>query len=302
MNAHACIAVTAFTFAGIAQAAPRTSATYSIVAETAGSGGGAASSATYTQEGSTGAVTGVSALAAGAMKHGFVAQLTDVTGLVVNAPASSLNETGQLQLAVWQVLDDATFLSVPATAVAWSVASGPIAGVGTSGLATAAPVASDTQATVAAAFSGFSASLNLTIVDSVPDNFGAYSGDGLSDAWQVQYFGAPPNPTAAPAADPDGDGQSNAFEFAAGLVPTDATSAFRLRIDSTPGAPLQRRLTFSPRLPDRTYNVRSATSLAAPVWQPLTNSTSTDIGAERTVTDLNATGPRRFYRIEISPP
>ena len=46
--------------------------------------------------------------------------------------------------------------------------------------------------------------------------------------WQAQYFGDPSNPSAAPGADPDGDGLSNWDEFLAGTNPTNRDSAFRL--------------------------------------------------------------------------
>lgn len=43
----------------------------------------------------------------------------------------------------------------------------------------------------------------------------------LDDAWQNQYFGLD-NPLAAPTADPDGE--TNSFEFTAGLIPSDPQS------------------------------------------------------------------------------
>jgi endonuclease/exonuclease/phosphatase family metal-dependent hydrolase len=46
--------------------------------------------------------------------------------------------------------------------------------------------------------------------------------------WQVQYFGSTDNPSGAPNADPDGDGQNNTQEFLAGTIPTDSASAFRI--------------------------------------------------------------------------
>lgn len=46
------------------------------------------------------------------------------------------------------------------------------------------------------------------------------NGDGLPDAWQMQYFGCVTCPQAAPGADPDGDGFTNLQEFEAGTNPT----------------------------------------------------------------------------------
>ncbi|HVM49145.1 MAG TPA: PKD domain-containing protein, partial [Candidatus Acidoferrum sp.] len=47
-------------------------------------------------------------------------------------------------------------------------------------------------------------------------------------SWQVQYFGSTTNPAAAPTADPDADGMSNAAEYLAGTDPTDPASVFRI--------------------------------------------------------------------------
>jgi hypothetical protein len=104
------------------------------------------------------------------------------------------------------------------------------------------------------------------------DNFGACAGDTLDDAWQVQSFRPPPNANAAPLVDIDRDGQTNACETTAGLIPTDADSVFRLRLASVPAQPGQKNVIFSPRLTDRSY------------------------------TDLDASGATKFYPVEISKP
>lgn len=66
---------------------------------------------------------------------------------------------------------------------------------------------------------------------SLSDTFSYTPGrtDGIDDSWQVQYFGQPPNPLAAPNADADGTGQNNLFKFIAGLNPLDG-SRFTLSI------------------------------------------------------------------------
>lgn len=131
----------------------------------------------------------------------------------------------------------------------------------------------------------------------------AYAGDGLSDDWQVQYFGQN-NPAAAPAADPDGDGQSNRFEWIAGLIPTDPSSSFKLRIETVAGQPTHRNLLFSPIVAGRTYQVLSKSSLTQPPpWIPLPGTPPTsDNGLERTITDTNGAGPTKFYQVEITKP
>ena len=276
----------------------RTSANYSITTEIADAGGRRVTSANYTNDASAGSIAGTSA--APLAKYGYIGQLYDVTGLIVNSATPSVDEAATLQLAAWQLLDDATFLATDPGAVTWAVASGPITDVSTTGLATAGPVFENTSATVSGTLGGFTGSLNFTVLDSIPDNFGAYAGDGLGDDWQVQNFGEN-NPLAAPALDPDGDGVSNAFEFTAGLIPNDPVSTFHFKIAPVPGQPLRKNVIFSPRLADRTYLVESRLTLGDP-WLPLGSSTESDNGTERTVTDLSAGGGKKFYRVEITKP
>ena len=284
-------------------AASRSSVNYSIAAEIVDTGGVRATSANYTNDGSAAVIAGISAVAAPVQtaKHGYASQLYEIAGLTVTSATPNVNEGDALQLAAWQLLDDATFLATDANAVTWSIASGPLASISASGLATAGLVFENTPATVQGTFGGFTGSLNFTVLDSIPDNFGAYAGDGIGDDWQVQYFGLD-NPAAAPGVDFSGSGQTNLFKYAAGLDPLDANSRFTLTIRPVPGQPNHRRLTFSPRFADRDYAVKFKGSLSGGAWDPLVDSSVTDNGQERTVTDLSATNPRRFYEVEITKP
>ena len=296
------IALLCLVSASTALAAPRTSANYTITAETTDGGGLRAVSANYSNAGSASPIAGISTTAAlaGMVKSGYIAQLYDVTGLAVNSAAPAVDEAATLQLAAWQTLDDSTFLALSPGAVAWATTSGPIPDVSATGLATAGLVFENTSATVQGTFGGFTGSLNFTVLDTIPDNFGAYAGDGLGDDWQVQFFGQN-NPFAAPALDPDGDGETNAFEFTAGLAPNDPASTFHMSIAPVPGQPTRKKVVFSPRLDGRTYVVQSRLTLGD-AWLPLVSSSQTDNGTERTVTDLNAAGGKKFYRVEITRP
>ncbi|NQW99712.1 hypothetical protein HQ447_03565, partial [bacterium] len=133
---------------------------------------------------------------------------------------------------------------------------------------------------------------------------GTYAGDTLDDAWQVQYFGQPPNANAGPLIDPDGDGQTNLFEHTAGLVPTDAASRFFVTIAPVPGLPTRKRIIFEPLVltAGRTYTVKFSPDLAPGSWTTLTGTTQNDIDDQRTVTDLNATEAKKFYQVEIFKP
>ena len=73
--------------AATAQAGPRTSASYTIAADTTDAGGKRTTSASYTNDGSAGGIAGLSTVAAPAetLKSGYAAQLYDVTGLTLTA-------------------------------------------------------------------------------------------------------------------------------------------------------------------------------------------------------------------------
>ena len=283
-------------------AGPRTSADYTILTDTADTGGRRATSTDYTNDGSAGLIAGISTVATPAetVKSGYIGQLYDVTGLALNAVTLNVNEGATDQLAAWQALDDATFLAVPATSVAWSVASGPLTGISASGLATAGIVFQDTAATAQGVYLGNTGTLALTVKNVNFDDFGSYAGDGLDDAWQNQYFGLN-NPLAAPNVDFDGTGQTNLFKYIAGLNPLDG-SRFTLTLAPVPGQPAQKNVIFTPRLTDRTYTVTFKLDLTAATWTPLPGGIVSDNGQQRTVTDPSATGAKKFYHVEITKP
>lgn len=286
--------------AGTVDAGPRVSPAYSVATDTTNSAGRRSQSALYSNEGSLGGVGGVSTAASpvAVAKHGFQGQAYEVTALQIAASPTTLNETATRQLGGSQLLDDLSVLAVPAASISWSILSGPISGISSGGLATAGVVAQDTAATVQGAFEGRTGVLGLTVLDTIADNFGSYAGDGLSDAWQVQFFGQN-NPNAAPGLDPDGDGHTNDFEFTAGLVPTSIASRFIVSQAAVVGQPLQRQIQFAPTFADRTYKVESSSDLAS--WPVTVSGPSPGTGAPITVLDTGA-GTRRFYRVVITKP
>jgi hypothetical protein len=279
----------------------RTSASYAITADVNDMGGARTASASYTNDGSIGLVAGVSTAASPAesVKNGYIGQLYDVTELTVSAPGSTLNETGTLQLTAAQLLDDASYVTLDPTSVSWGVVNGPIASVSSSGLATAGTVYQDTPTTVQGSQAGFSGSLSLTVLDTIADNFGAYASDNLPDDWQVNYFGQPPNPKAAPNVDADGTGYPNVFKYIAGINPIDG-SRFLLTITSE-GNPNRKNISFTPVVSGRSYTVQYKTTLAGTAWTTLTGTTQSDNGDTRTVNDPGAVAPK-FYRVQITMP
>ena len=286
-----------------ALAGPRSSANYSVPAESVDAGGAKAASVNYSNDGSLGGIGGMSTAAAPALtaKHSYIGQLYEVTNLLLFALPAPVNEGTTSQLTAQAVLDDASLLTLANTQVAWSIVNGPINSINASGLTTAAIVYQNTPATVRGDFAGKFGMLGLTVINVGIDNFGSYAGDGIDDAWQVLNFGLN-NPNAGPTNDPDGDGQNNFFEYTAGTIPIDALSKFNLSIAQVFGQPNQKNVVFSPRFPNRTYAVQFRTNLISGSFAPLGGTTITDLGTERTVTDLNATGASKFYRVQISFP
>ncbi len=287
---------------GVTNAAPRTSANYSISSETLDGGGARLQSSHYRVDASLGGITGTSVATSETVMHGYAGQLYDLVALSVTGPSfDTLDENTSRQLQAVPVADDLTTLApLDPAAVTWSVLSGPIASISPGGLATAGSVYQDTAAALSGTALGLTGQWNFTVLNADADNYGSYAADGLEDTWQVQYFGAD-NANAGPTMDPDGDGQNNLFEFVAGLDPTDASSLFHLRIEKVVGQPNEKHLIFSPRFNDRTYTPQVG-NLISGEWESLTGSTQTDNGEERTVTDPSATDTSKFYRIQIAKP
>lgn len=290
-------------FCCTASAGARSSADYSISTESIDAGGATLASADYsvnTSINDAGSV--VSAATSGYLaKSGFVGQLFDVVGVIPTAPSLGVNEGLTLQLGVAQVLDDGTRLPLSPSLAAWSVVGGPISSIQFNGLASAATVYQDTPATVRASCQGFTGSLTLDVLNVNTDDFGSYAADGLPDEWQTQYFGQN-NPDAAPNKDATGSGQTNLFKYVAGLDPTDRNTVFRVTVQPVSGQPGQKQIVFGPVLPDRSYTVFYKTNLTDTTWTPLAGATQSDSDQERTVTDTNATGKAKFFRVQVSKP
>lgn len=260
-------------------------------------GGRRTSNGVVTHDCSLGGIGGISTQSVATVKHSYIGQLYDFAGLQLAASPQTVDEDGTRQLSAALAMDDETTL--PAVGgFAWSVTDGPMT-IDVNGLASGQPVFQDTLATAQASAGGLVGTLDLTVLNNLPDNFGTYAADGIDDDWQFQFFGLD-NPLAAPTQDPDFDGQNNLFEFLAKVTPNDPASFFAVEAKAVSGQPGQKDIVFEPRFPDRNYIVQTSTLLTEPSWSTLTPSSVSDNGTERTVTDPNAAGPRKFYRVQIS--
>jgi hypothetical protein len=197
-----------------------TSADYSLDPTAIDSGGATASSTLYTINAST-APGSAGASANYSLRSGYAGQLLDLANIAIEEPLSpmTLNERETLQLTVSATYDDATKAILSANEVTWSASSGPIAGIDSSGLATAGSVYQDTSALVQVVSGIFSDGLSLTVINTGLDDFAPYAADGLPDLWQVQYLGEN-RLQGGPSEDVDGDGLSNLQEYAFGMNPS----------------------------------------------------------------------------------
>jgi hypothetical protein len=90
------------------------------------------------------------------------------------------------------------------------------------------------------------------------------------------------------------------MEFVEGTDPTDPAAAFFLRIAKVPGQPAEKNLVFGPRVAGRDYSLQFKMTLPGASFAPLPGGTISDVGTQRTVTDLNASGFSKFYRVSIA--
>jgi hypothetical protein len=131
---------------------------------------------------------------------------------------------------------------------------------------------------------------NVRVVSAADDQ----NANGLPDWWEEFYFGSPTG--AAPDADEDGDGMTNAAEFLAGTAPLDPTS--RLAVTAVQAGPGGFSMSFT-TVAGKVYAVEYSDTLGA--WSVL----ASDIAGTGGVLEFNDPGPpgcsQRFYRLRVLP-
>jgi len=231
-----------------------------------------------------------------ALRGGFTGQLTDPKTVVIGGN-SALDEETTTQLQAHVIMDDDSQTQLSASSFIWSVLSGPIS-ISPSALVTAQQVFEQTAAQVQALYQGVAGSFDLSVNDSQTDNFEEYANDQIDDAWQVSFFGLPPNALALPTADGDGDGQDNLSEFYSGFDPTDGNDYFIFRISAISGD--TSTFLLNKVIPNRSYTLQLATEL------PQFSTDALSISPSSTEVDRslqhNSVAPLKFYRIRITRP
>lgn len=270
---------------------------YSISATSLDPAGGRTTGGVYRQDTALGATgSQVAASAAYQAASGYPSMIRDVTSLAVLP--GTLAESASTALTLRQILDDGTQSPVSSLGAVWNVLSGPVT-ISPTGVATTQIVPAAVNVSLQVTLGSVTSSATLTIQDTVPDNFGTYGSDGLSDDWQTQHFGAN-NPQAAPDLDPDGDGQSNLFEFTAGLSPTSGNSRFRVSMEEIPGQPGKKRMVFEPANAGRFFTLYRNTTLSPQGWEPVQGAVTNGNDGTSTLVDPAPPSDRTFYRIQIN--
>jgi hypothetical protein len=120
-------------------------------------------------------------------------------------------------------------------------------------------------------------------------------GDRLPDWWERSYFAGATN--AAPDEDSDGDGQSNADEYATGTVPTDRGSRFAIRSCDSPGVTGRFSLRWD-TVARRRYHVYATPDLLVPWPTGAIYSVDGD-GAPHAFTNDTPASPCRLFRLSV---
>ena len=270
------------------------------VNDTTDGGGLRTASASYTMDGSIGGIGGISSAASPAetLKAGYLGQLTEVSSVAVTGTPAQVTEYSTSQLSATAFMDDATVTPLAGSEIAWNSPAWPIQSISISGVATTLAVYANTPATVNGQFLGVSGSGSLLVLDSIPDNYGSYAGDGIPDSWQAQYFGVN-NPQGVASAT-NSTGHNNLYTYTADLNPNDPASIFAVVAISN--QPPNRVVCFKTASAGRVYRLLYATNLISGVWTNLPGATWTPgLDGQMSLNDTNAAAAR-FYRVQVQTP
>jgi hypothetical protein len=115
--------------------------------------------------------------------------------------------------------------------------------------------------------------------------------------WRFANFGTTSNSgNAAAAADPDGDGWSNAQEFSAGTDPKDGISLLKVSQMQASGSNM---VVSFPTVTGKIYRVERSDTLQGGSWTTVLDNIPGTGGIVNVTDNGGATQPRRFYRIVV---
>lgn len=272
--------------------------TTELTAAVVDGGGQLTTNGVITMDCSLGGWGGVSTGSAVTLKSGYLGQLTEATNLTLLADTNPVAEGASCHLSGVAGMDDDTVTVLEGSNILWSTPAFPVTQLDTAGQVLLTNVYADTSVIVTGRFMGITGVGTLLVLDSNPDNFGLYAGDGLPDGWQVRYFGT--NNPAGLGSVTNVSGQENWSSYLADLNPTNPAS--RLLIVSASNAAPYRVVSFSPSSTGRVYALQYRTNLLAGMtWTNVTPVTNWGNGSLCVLRDTNAV-PSRFYRIAVQLP
>ena len=102
-------------------------------------------------------------------------------------------------------------------------------------------------------------------------------------------------------ADPDNDGDMNYREFIMGLDPNNPSSRFRFDLTVPPMSPAERKITFGPVVPGRSYTLEFSDNLGSGTFLPLNASLASESDNMRSAT-VSPSANFRAYRVRVSFP
>jgi hypothetical protein len=128
-------------------------------------------------------------------------------------------------------------------------------------------------------------------------------GDGIPDAWMLQYFGHATGQAADKSRagdDADGDGVSNLSEYLAGTNPTNAASCLRLTSLTRTSNGVRAAWTTAA---NRSYVLQASSKLGANPFTDISPAIPAPGPGESLTnyTDPGAGAAARFYRIRLGP-
>jgi hypothetical protein len=138
-------------------------------------------------------------------------------------------------------------------------------------------------------------STNATLQIAVDSN-GDWDGDGLPDAWELQYFGHPTN--AVSSNDSDGDGSTDKAEFISGFNPTNPASYFSITGFERPAGSSNLVLHW-PAVEGRLYHALWANSLTGDFSTIVSNMPHPRTSCTVNVNQAESAG---LYKVEVKFP
>lgn len=232
------------------------------------------------------------------------------TGFTVTADSLTINEQGasdanstRTQLRGNVVYDDATLSTVDGAQVAWTAPApnSSLASISALGLAQAATVYQSTAANFIGSYGGIIATSSLTVLNVLPDNYGAWAGDTFDDAWEIaQGMSGAVNPNAM------NNGVPNWQLYAMGYNPAQPAPAVLASSVTTNGY-LAVRYTRNPAATGYVFTPQESGNLSvgfATMANPVSvtnNSGGIEYITTRGSVPINATN-RQFLRVRVAQP